>query len=1271
MKTSFRQFVADMNRKHNFRRRLLSVLCILSLLVSGGVSMLLMVPGMTASLDPLPDNGIIELLTDNPTHNGWINYFGVHDNSYSTEFAGGVWMDKSVFTEYTSTKGAHITAKNGNMLGVLSAIGSSQAITGRIYSPTDVMLILDMSSSMYRLDGKNQPATVRAMVDAVNNSIATLLSLNSENRVGVTVYYGSGDVTVQSKASHAYVLLPLNRYKPAGGTYLTTHVNGSGELTSVKVTAGVTTEDGSAVGGTTGHTVPDVAGTYAQAGILQALKQFMDVPEEDLTVDMMGQKIDRQPIFIFMSDGEPTAATVNFTNRNANAQFGNNQVKSRSPNETDFVTQLTASYAKEQVGSHYYKDPLFYTLALGNSISLSVMDPRNNTTDTINSYWNSLVNNGSVTFVCKGVYQPDWSKKDLTFTVNKSGSFPSSVTQRLYVDKYYNASNANGLANAFETIVNEIILKSIYTPTLTGLNSVNQSGEVSFIDHIGQYMTVTDVKGILLGGQLYTGAAFSEHLTPECTHLGTLGNATELGLAFWDNVMEQIGLDHVYDTVGPNGEETGINVPAVMETQALIQAAYDAGQLSYNKEDGSFSHYIGWYADSKDGYMGFWDGTAAYDQTKIDAGATQVIKSYFFQMEIKDEDFHTMGTDMMYATVWVKEDIATGEETVVFSVPASLLPTLKYFVKLDPSGNLESLYLGAVDHDAYENIRPIRLVYEVGLDPAINKENLLDQVDATYLQNNRDPETGKVYFYSNAWERDLSTGYNKVNTYVYFRPSTVNDRYYYTVDSPLYRKVGENLYEPYTGTKPTADMELYTQHERYWKDLDNTDPEYKGVKDYFYMPTSSTAIDKATQSGAQWYIPAGTVHNLDVSGVNRFATYKTSDLNYYPEGDSNWQNITGTLEIVNEPYADDGSSGDITAAGYVMGATLGNNGRIALVPDGQLLQKKLVKLDALGNLVPYEAQTDQSFQFLVHEGEALTGVDYGDPEAVAAALAGKKVSLITLTVTKGNSETGVHPLTNLTEYTVLGGKWEAKSGETPLWSCLYTHTYTVVELSTNGRFDLNVLGETKKPDGSAAPDETQMISQGGAVYQFVYCTYPEGDSDHIIVASNQFAPWKIQLTKIDSERLGQTLPGAIFGIYSPEPAEGISELPSGYTGFELTTTYNEKTWYLTQISTTDTNGLILWEGLTQEEYVVVELQPPPGYFDPPESTKRTLVQRSVSDDLRITYMTISNTPGFEMPSTGGYGPFVYIFIGGAIMAITGISLIVYQTKRKEERVTDL
>ncbi len=1253
MKNNFKQFVADRDRRHRFQRRLISLLCVLSVLVSASVSMMLTMPGMTASYDPALSNGVTEVLTDNPSHNGWIDYFGISVDangnvSYDTEFVGSVWTDKSTFTEYTTSKGQTISAGTGNMLGVLSAIGSSMAITGRIYSPTDVMLILDLSSSMYNGSSKNT-TTVNNMVKAVNNSIATLLSMNDYNRVGVTVYYGGSNVDVQAKASHSYVLLPLNRYIAASnGSYLTMNTS-SNKLTSVRVTSGVRTESGSAVGGTTGHSIPDVAGTYIQAGLLQALNQFMSVPESDLSVSIHGQEVDRQPIYILMSDGEPTAGTVNFTDKNANAQFGNNSVSYRSDDETDFVTQLTAAYAKEQVGTHYRKEALFYTLALINTeYSLNVMDPENNSTTNIDTYWNNFVAADSSMTLKAKVFNT-WSTwpnlKTITLTLNKvtlgdGTTFPSSVDQRLYVDEYFH-TNTSGLENAFEMIISDIYIKSIYTPVQSTINRENTSGEVSFVDQIGEYMEVKDIKGILMGGNLHTGASFAKTIMNGESVLGTLGNATAFGMAFWTNVMEQIGLNKVFDMIGPNGEEFGRDVPAVAATEQLIISAYNAGQLYYFS-DTDFSNYIGWYATSDNTYLGFWDGS---DGGVVPEGATQRIKTYFFQSSISADDNQTMNTDMMYSTVWVKEDITTGVQTVVFSTPASLLPTLKYFVKLDVDGNLDSIHLGSLNEDTVFNadgsikVRPIRLVYEVGLQSDINAKTLLDKVDATYLEQNTNQETGEVYFYSNEWERDQSTGYFTSNTYSYFRPSRFNDRYYYLEDSYIYYKDANGNFQPCTATdypELSHEYELYTLHPLYSRNGTSIST------GQYSMPLGDYAMDAAQKdSQGKWYVPVGTDHSLKHNEVSRFDRLKEASAD-----GSIPANVTGTLNIRNAPTIDRTQNSTGT---YLLAATLGNNGRIAVAPSGQTLMKVLLDTDGV---TPYITDRDENFTFLVHEGQLLTDaegspIDYNDGAAVQAALGDRKVTLITLQVKAGNSESARQMLYDLTEYVWQDGAWHPKASETPPWECQYLQYYTVVELDSLNRYDFKDIAGT------------------AGAYTFQYGVYPEGETDHTIYASNQFVTWKVNLTKIDAYQTANRLPGAVFGIYTSVQADGLTQAPEGYEAAVLTAEYYGSTWYLMDILITDENGTLAWDGLRQEQYLVVELKAPNGYYEPVVQNA-TIVEREAAPDLRNLDVTISNIPGTELPETGGSTNLPYIIIGSGMMIAAAALMFVYRSKRKED-----
>lgn len=63
---------------------------------------------------------------------------------------------------------------------------------------------------------------------------------------------------------------------------------------------------------------------------------------------------------------------------------------------------------------------------------------------------------------------------------------------------------------------------------------------------------------------------------------------------------------------------------------------------------------------------------------------------------------------MMYADARVTENIATGEQTVKFAIPAALIPTVSYNVTLDKKKECSKLTVTGAEN-------PIRLVYGVGL----------------------------------------------------------------------------------------------------------------------------------------------------------------------------------------------------------------------------------------------------------------------------------------------------------------------------------------------------------------------------------------------------------------------------------------------------------------------------------------------------------------------------------------------------------------------------
>ncbi len=251
-----------MTIKQNIGNRITSVLLTIAILLS-------IIPITIMTTSAASANG--RRVADPSTMDGWKQFFPI-TGDISTENAGGVWMDKSVFTDASAFVASGITQKDPNgFLVALSTIASNMSVTGVANVPTDTIIVLDLSSSMYSGSQRN-PDQVQIMLDSVNQSIDKLQNLNVNNRVGVVVYYG-GQNRIQSDSSNSMVLLPLDRYQKTD-EYLTANVK-SGKLQSVAVDSGVKNAAGSTMPTKT-RQVTDVAGTYAQLGLLDAMNQLLN-----------------------------------------------------------------------------------------------------------------------------------------------------------------------------------------------------------------------------------------------------------------------------------------------------------------------------------------------------------------------------------------------------------------------------------------------------------------------------------------------------------------------------------------------------------------------------------------------------------------------------------------------------------------------------------------------------------------------------------------------------------------------------------------------------------------------------------------------------------------------------------------------------------------------------------------------------------------------------------------------------------------------------------
>ncbi len=877
-------------------------------------------------------------VSDPSTMDDWKSYFG--EDVLNTFNAGGVWTDKSVFStdEQFEKLGISLDDDKG-FITALSVIASNKSVEGLSNMPTDTMIVLDLSSSMYP---SFNPSTVNTMVSAVNNTIKKLQEMNVNNRVGVSVYFGGEDLWFSSKNS-SKVLLPLDRYTHGQNQFLNTVTQNNGSrLVSVDVNLNVKNSANQTVSGS--HIVKEVAGTYAQLGILDAMDQFLrDDIEPTVSPNAEYQSgVTRVPVIVLMSDGEPTAATNNYTQRE-DFKMGNNQTTNRNPAETDFVTQLTAAYAKERIDEKYVETtPLFYTLSLGNTISMDIMDPESNdkwaagvfanpanyterqiaqanSNAQIKKYWDTLLTYGSVNIKVQNYNLNSFSQKtEYTYPVGKiilqsggkSVMFPSRATQRYYVDESFTAENANALTDAFDSIIDKINIQSKYFPTLVEDNE-NLGGYVTITDNIGKYMKVSDIKGIVIGGVLFSGAELSSNFVAGGGNLGTYDKPSALGKEMVNAVMNRLGI-----------KDIGV-------AEVLIGQAYNHGQLSY-KNANEYSNYIGWYANANSEFLGFWyDGIQTmpdYDDESLSTSERPVyiIKSYGYLGAV-DEAHGISKSDMMYATVQVREKIATGEQTVIFSVPAALVPMVNYDISLDKNGEISKF-------DVSGATSPMRLVYEVVLDERINDLTLTDYsvVDAEYIEANTNDD-GSVNFYTNMYEVDNRMGYGTVNAYSHFRPSHENEKYYFQETNKVYYLSG-NSYVEYKGVEaPATDKTYYFPMKVYYGGNEMT---VKTV--YTKLSAEAVGVSERYPDGT-WHVPIGTVH-VNLEG---YTVYKKS-------------NPSGTLQdeegngLANVPFVDvEGHKINEVDHSFVVGATLGNNGKITVIPaTGLKISKSVSGIDS-------------------------------------------------------------------------------------------------------------------------------------------------------------------------------------------------------------------------------------------------------------------------------------------------------------------------------------
>lgn len=852
--------------------------------------------------------GNFRKISDPATVNDWKIFFG--QDVKNTTWAGSVWSDKSVFTSVADYKAAtdeaddnlNLSIGANNFLVSLSTIAASKSIEGYSTLPTDTILVLDLSGSMDVSSGTDPYVT---MVSAANDAIDTLIGLNANNRVGVIAYSGNTAVNQAATASTATVILPLGKWEKGIGSnnepaYLVSswkEKSGNYYVTrnGVKVASGVTGTKAEGVKSDFSENNQKIVtgGTYTQNGIYQAMNMFSQVSETQVT-DGVQAGTKRKPVMVLMSDGSPTIATTNYT-KIETSDSGNGTESSYGSIGISFMTQLTASFAKDTIEKKYSNEALVYTLGLnvGNKqAALSLLDPSNNTAaDTLWATFKSKANS---------------SNKNMSVKINVDGNESKTITyvspvneakgwNKNYVTKYFGADNTKDFTKAFNDIVEQIVIQSLYYPTLVESSiGVDHDGFLEFDDYIGKNMEVKEVKGIQLGSTLYNGSTLARMIYSG--GMGTADNPTTAG----DNFVRAV--------------KTRMGISDTSVARELIRMAYSQGQLYYNPTTGEYSNYIGWYADGKGKYVGFWDGKDTSPDAvpaELKDKAVFAVKSYGYYDAVGEGH---RKTDMMYATIQVRTTLKNeasdkydasqvGDIRVIGKIPASLIPLVEYNIKLngtDPMNPSSMEIIGAT--------APSRLLYEVGLNSKIDVLNIEETAPDPLVKNS----DGDYVFYTNQWNEIGEYSYltNK-NTISYFEPSIENERYYYNIDSDIFADTNGTAYKSATTPVYNENKPLYRRYLVYSEKGGNI------VAKYEYEQISAHVLehegDIARRDDNSWYITAGTIHHY-------YGAYEKEKA----------ENLTGTIKYSDKPFVHDPMQGKEDQGDYHVDSYLGNNGMLIL-----------------------------------------------------------------------------------------------------------------------------------------------------------------------------------------------------------------------------------------------------------------------------------------------------------------------------------------------------
>ena len=295
------------------------------------------------------------------------------------------------------------------------------------------------------------------------------------------------------------------------------------------------------------------------------------------------------------------------------------------------------------------------------------------------------------------------------------------------------------------------------------------------------------------------------------------------------------------------------------------------------------------------------------------------------------------------------------------------------------------------------------------------------------------------------------------------------------------------------------------------------------------------------------------------------------------------------------------------------------------------LQKRLETPDGTA----MAAGADAKFNFVIYDGDAVILKDDFTEADLVKALQGRTYTYVAKTVDPGKMESDAPWLKDLKQYSYADNTWQ-KTGTD--WTWQNGQTYHVIELPVTGDYRYGSINRSTARS-----------------YSFTY-NYANKNTLQCV---NIGTSWAAKLIKTNEDKTA-TLADAYFALYSSASGDQMKE--SDYNTLAVTAKpkkiieQDRVTWYLKSVNKTDANGTLTWAGLSESEYLYVEVQAPNGYNL--DSTVQKVTRPTGGGTASVS---VTNRPGYNLPETGGIGTWPFITAG---LLLTGTALALLLKKRK-------